>query len=465
MLKILVIDVGGSHIKVLVTGETTHREVVSGPQMTAAQMVSAVQQLCADLSYDVVSIGYPGPVAHNRPLAEPHNMGAGWVGFDYAEALARPVRMINDAAMQALGSYRGGRMLFLGLGTGLGSALIVDGVIEPMELAHLPYKDGQTYEEFVGTRGHERLGDVAWRAAVADVTERLRAALLVDEVVLGGGAVKALPTLPTGARAGDNDNAFAGGFRMWSTPSTGTGTAAVPSLNTSYSHSAEPLVFLFDVDNTLLDNDRVITDLRRFLVSELGRERMELYFEIFEREREALGYADYLGALQTYRRAHPCDSHVLAASSFLIDYPFANRLFPGSLDAIEHAATLGKTTILSDGDVVFQPRKLERSGLLEAVERRVLIYIHKELELDDVEKRFPASHYVLVDDKLRILTAVKQRWAGRVTTVFPRQGHYAFAPEVQRMPAADITIERIGDLVSYDSASLLKAARTPTLGA
>jgi polyphosphate glucokinase len=459
MLNILVIDVGGSHVKVLVTGQTTHREVESGPDMTAAQMVSAVQQLCADWHYDVVSIGYPGPVAHNRALAEPHNMGAGWVGFDYAEAFARPVRMINDAAMQALGSYRGGRMLFLGLGTGLGSALIVDGVLEPLELAHLPYKDGQTYEEFVGTRGHERLGDVAWRAAVADVTARLHAALQVDEVVLGGGAVKALPSLPEGTRAGDNDNAFNGGFRMWSTPSQSSAVATVPSASATFANSPAPLVFLFDVDNTLLDNDRVIADLRRYLVSELGRERMESYFEIFEREREACGYADYLGALQTYRREHPRDTHVLAASSFLIDYPFANRLFPGSLDALEHAATLGKVTILSDGDVVFQPRKLQRSGLLEAVERRVLIYIHKELELDDVEKRFPASHYVLVDDKLRILTAVKQRWGARVTTVFPRQGHYAHAPDVEQMPTADITIERIGDLVSYDMATLLKAAR------
>ena len=192
------------------------------------------------------------------------------------------------------------------------------------------------------------------------------------------------------------------------------------------------VVFLFDVDNTLLDNDRVSADLRRYLVSEVGAGRAEQYFEIFEALRTELGYSDYLGALQRYRLVHPRDPHLLAVSSFLINYPFANRLFPGSLDAVEHAAAFGQTVILSDGDVVFQPRKVERAGLFDAVEKRVLIYIHKENELDDVERRYPAEHYVLVDDKIRILTAVKATWGERLTTVFPRQGHYALAPEVAR---------------------------------
>lgn len=219
------------------------------------------------------------------------------------------------------------------------------------------------------------------------------------------------------------------------------------------------VVFLFDVDNTLLDNDRVIADLRRYLVRELGAERTDQYFELFERNRAELGYADYLGALQSYRVCYPRDPHVLAVSSFLVNYPFANRLFPGSLDALEHAGRFGPTVILSDGDVVFQPRKVERSGLFDAVEKRVLIYIHKEQELEDVERRFPAQHYVLIDDKIRILTAVKQCWGRRLTTVFPRQGHYASAPEVQRYPAADLAIERIGELLDYDLPALMQAAQ------
>jgi FMN phosphatase YigB (HAD superfamily) len=221
-----------------------------------------------------------------------------------------------------------------------------------------------------------------------------------------------------------------------------------------------PVVFLFDVDNTLLDNDRVTADLRRYLIEELGEDRTNQYFEIFEDRRTELGYADYLGALQNYRLLHPRDPHVLAVSSFLVNYPFANRLFPGSLDAIEHAARFGPTVILSDGDVVFQPRKVERSGLFDAVEKRILIYIHKEHELEDVERRFPAAHYVLVDDKIRILTAFKSQWGTRLTTVFPRQGHYAAAPDVQRYPPADVTIERIGQLVDYDLTRLLEAARS-----
>jgi phosphoglycolate phosphatase-like HAD superfamily hydrolase len=213
-------------------------------------------------------------------------------------------------------------------------------------------------------------------------------------------------------------------------------------------------VFLFDVDNTLLDNDRVIVDLKRFLMREVGAGRADQYFEIFELLRAELGYSDYLGALQRYRIAHPRDPHLLAVSSFLINYPFANRLYPGSLDALEHAAALGPTVILSDGDVVFQPRKVERSGLWDAVEGRVLIYIHTEHELDDVERRYPAEHYVLVDDKIRILTAVKKIWGARLTTVFPRQGHYALAADVASYPAPDVTIERIGELAALDLAAL-----------
>jgi FMN phosphatase YigB (HAD superfamily) len=220
-----------------------------------------------------------------------------------------------------------------------------------------------------------------------------------------------------------------------------------------------PVVFLLDVDNTLLDNDRVIADLRRYMAKEIGEQRTAQYFEIFEERRSKLGYADYLGALQHYRTCHPRDPHVLAVSSFLINYPFANRLFAGSLDVLDHLAQFGPTVILSDGDVVFQPLKIEHSGLFEAVDKRVLIYVHKEQELDDVERRFPAQHYVMIDDKLRLLTAIKRRWDRRVTTVFPRQGHYAHAPDVNSMPAPDVTVERIGDLLQYDLSILLNATR------
>ena len=218
------------------------------------------------------------------------------------------------------------------------------------------------------------------------------------------------------------------------------------------------VVFLFDVDNTLLDNDRVTGDLRRYLMKEVGAGRADQYFEIFERLRNELGYSDYLGALQQYRVAHPRDPHLLAVSSFLVNYPFANRLYPGSLDALDHVAAFGRTVILSDGDVVFQPRKVERAGLFDAVEGRVLIYIHKENELADVERRYPARHYVLVDDKVRILTAVKKVWGARLTTVFPRQGHYAHAADVADYPPADLTIDRIGQLADYDLSTLLAAA-------
>jgi FMN phosphatase YigB (HAD superfamily) len=217
----------------------------------------------------------------------------------------------------------------------------------------------------------------------------------------------------------------------------------------------DPVVFLLDVDNTLLDNDRVTADLRRYLGQEVGTARQERYWAIFEQLRGELGYADYLGALQRYRLEYPRDAHLLAVSSFLVNYPFANRLYPESLDVLDHLRTFGPTVILSDGDVVFQPRKVERSGLFDCVERRVLIYVHKERELEDVERRYPADRYVLIDDKLRILTAVKAGWGERVRTVFVRQGHYAHDPVVATCPPADVTIDRIGELLRYDLPALL----------
>jgi FMN phosphatase YigB (HAD superfamily) len=224
-----------------------------------------------------------------------------------------------------------------------------------------------------------------------------------------------------------------------------------------------PVVFLVDVDNTLIDNDHIGADLKRHLEREIGRERQERYWAIFEELRSELGYADYLGALQRYRVEHPRDSHVLTVSSFMVNYPFANRLYPNSLDVLERFRAWGPTVILSDGDAVFQPRKIERSGLQEAVDGNVLIYIHKERELDDVERRYPAHHYVLVDDKPRILTAVKRVWERRVTTVFPRQGHYAHdARAVAANPAPDVTVERIGDLLGHDLTVLLAAASPAT---
>lgn len=215
MRKILTIDIGGTNVKVLATGQAEVRRTPSGSEMSAEQMVEAVQTLTRDWEYDVVSIGYPGPVIADKPLIEPKNLASGWVGFDFAARFGRPVKVINDAAMQALGSYEGGRMLFLGLGTGLGSALIVDRVIAPMELAHLPYKKGKTFEDYVGIRGLNRLGKKKWLAAVADVVARLKAALVADYVVLGGGNSRKLDTIPPGARLGDNSHAFLGGFRLW----------------------------------------------------------------------------------------------------------------------------------------------------------------------------------------------------------------------------------------------------------
>ena len=207
-------------------------------------------------------------------------------------------------------------------------------------------------------------------------------------------------------------------------------------------------VFLFDVDNTLLDNDRVTADLKHQLELEVGHERQERYWVIFEELRAELGYADYLGALQRYRAIYPRDPHVLTVSQFLLHYPFANRLFPNSLDAVDYVKQFGTPVILSDGDVVFQPHKIHDSGLYEAFDGAVLVYIHKEVELEDVEKRYPADHYLLIDDKLRILTAVKRIWNDRVTTIFVRQGHYALDEKaISGYPRADLTIEHIGDLI------------------
>lgn len=217
------------------------------------------------------------------------------------------------------------------------------------------------------------------------------------------------------------------------------------------------IVFLFDVDNTLLDNDRVTADLKRHLEQQVGHERQQRYWDFFEQLRTELGYADYLGALQRYRIEYPRDPGLLTVSHFLVNYPFATRLYPDSLDAVEHVKQWGEAVILSDGDVVFQPLKVERSGIWETVNGKVLIYIHKEQELEDVERRFPAGHYVLVDDKIRILSAVKKIWGKKVTTVFPRQGHYALDPKlVAGFPPADITIERIGELCGMELSALLK---------
>jgi FMN phosphatase YigB (HAD superfamily) len=220
----------------------------------------------------------------------------------------------------------------------------------------------------------------------------------------------------------------------------------------------ESTVFLVDVDNTLLDNDHIQADLKRHLEREFGAECRDRYWAILEQLFTELGYRDYLGALQRYRVEQPHDIHLLSMSSYLVDYPFANRLYPQALDVLEHFRSWGTTVILSDGDVVFQPRKVERSGIAEAVEGKVLIYIHKERELEDVERRYPATHYVLVDDKPLILTAVKKVWRERVTTVLPRQGQYANdARVVASVPPADLTVERIGDLLAYDFADLVKS--------
>jgi polyphosphate glucokinase len=221
---VLAIDIGGSHVKVMTDRERIKREFESGPDLSAKAMVRQVKALTKDWSYDVIAIGYPGPVVHNRPLAEPHNLGRGWVGFDFRKAFGRPTKVVNDALMQAIGSYRGGRMLFLGLGTGLGSAMIVDGVPEPMEIGQLPYRKGRTFEDYVGAAGLKRRGKKKWRKAVDDVLERLFAALEPDYVVLGGGNADKIDNPPRKVRFGNNANAFEGGFRLWGKGGTKSGT-------------------------------------------------------------------------------------------------------------------------------------------------------------------------------------------------------------------------------------------------
>ena len=213
--NVLAIDVGGTHVKVLVTGRKKPRKHDSGPSMTARKMVKTVKGLAEDWTYEAISIGYPGPVLHGEIAVEPHNLGGGWVGFDFEKAFGCPVKIVNDAAMQALGGYRGGRMLFLGLGTGLGTTLIINGTIEPMELAHLPYRKGKTYEDYLGERGLKRLGRKKWQKHVHRVATALKRALEAEDAVLGGGNAKKLDRLPAGFRLGSNANAFTGGFRLW----------------------------------------------------------------------------------------------------------------------------------------------------------------------------------------------------------------------------------------------------------
>ncbi|HXN21830.1 MAG TPA: ROK family protein [Candidatus Dormibacteraeota bacterium] len=214
--KVLVVDVGGTHVKILASGHQTPRKIDSGAEMTPRRMCSWVKKAAKSWAYDVASIGYPGLVVHGRPLHEPYNLGKGWVGFDYGQGLGCPVKIINDAAMQAIGSYQGGRMLFLGLGTGLGSAMIVNGIVQPMELAHLPYKGKNTYEDYLGLRGLQRMGKKKWRRYVARIIEELETALNADYVILGGGNAKKIKTLPPKTRLGKNENAFIGGCRLWS---------------------------------------------------------------------------------------------------------------------------------------------------------------------------------------------------------------------------------------------------------
>ena len=214
-MKVLVIDIGGTHVKIMATGHGKERKAVSGPKMSAQDMVDTVVELAGKWKFKAVSMGYPGPVVHGKPVLEPKHLAPGWVGFDFKRAFGRKVRIVNDALMQAIGSYEGGRMLFLGLGTGLGSAMVVDNVAQPMELAHLPYKDGRSFEDFLGEAAIERLGKKAWQQEVAAVVDRLKAALEPESTVIGGGNVRLLDELPPGCRRGDNKDAFAGGFRLW----------------------------------------------------------------------------------------------------------------------------------------------------------------------------------------------------------------------------------------------------------
>jgi FMN phosphatase YigB (HAD superfamily) len=222
------------------------------------------------------------------------------------------------------------------------------------------------------------------------------------------------------------------------------------------------IVFLFDVDNTLLDNDRVVEDLRQYLRKEVGAKKCRQYWSIFERRRTECGFADYLGALQHYRAEYPHDMRLLAVSTYLIDYPFRSRLFPGAIKVVQHVQRWGEAALLTDGDVVFQPHKVQRAGLDKVVHGRVLIYVHKEQELSDVAAHCPADHYVMIDDKLRLLSSIKSTWGSRVTTVFPRQGHYARDPRIlSSCPPADIDIRRIDELLNYDLKTLVNAARQP----
>jgi len=227
-MRVLAIDVGGTHVKVLLSGEDTPRKFESGPSLTPTEMVKGVKQITKDWKYDAVSIGYPGPVMRDRPIVEPFNLGKGWVGFPYERSFGCPIKIINDAAMQALGSYKKGRMLFLGLGTGLGTAMVIDGIVEPMELGHLPYRRG-TYEDYVGLRGLKKRGKKKWRKSVADVVEKMSQALEPDEVVLGGGNVKLLKEMPPHCRPGDNFNAFLGGFRLWNVEAAKASKPAKPA--------------------------------------------------------------------------------------------------------------------------------------------------------------------------------------------------------------------------------------------
>jgi polyphosphate glucokinase len=228
-MKVLVIDVGGTNVKVASTDNLVPIKIPSGPHMTARQMVTDVLAATANWSYDCISIGYPGPVTHDRPLKEPHNLAPGWIDFPYAKALGKPFRFINDAAMQALGGYRGGRMLFLGIGTGLGSAMILDGTVVPLELAHLPYRKGCTYEEYIGLAGLERRGKKRWRKSVLDVICRLQAAMVCDYVLLGGGNAKLMKDLPAHVILGANSNAIQGGIALWDTPAKPTASKATPA--------------------------------------------------------------------------------------------------------------------------------------------------------------------------------------------------------------------------------------------
>jgi FMN phosphatase YigB (HAD superfamily) len=340
-----------------------------------------------------------------------------------------------------------------------------------MELGHLPYKKG-TYEDYIGNAGLERGGKKKWRRDVADVVARLFAALEPEDTVLGGGNG---PSAKGAAAALSRRRKRPCLSRRISTVGVDSGFVEVdhglprtdiyPKGQLLLQRSTQgiamskllDIVLLFDVDNTLIDNDRVQADLKEHLEQAYGVATRDRYWEILEKLRNELGYVDYLGALERFRIEAIHRPDVLRMSSWLVDYPFAARLYPGALDAVKHVQQWGTAVILSDGDAVFQPRKVERSGLWRAFDNRVLIYVHKEQELDDVERFYPADHYVLIDDKLRILAAVKKIWGERVTTVFPKQGHYAHDPKIlAEFPPADIELTEIGDLIACDLPAFLE---------